>query len=93
VPPDVEINISITHKGLTGRLLGVADPSRMIHFPRKCEEDEITWQKYIPLGAIVPDLEPLVGEATGELFAPFDFWRPDESVWKSVLRKFLNSRV
>jgi hypothetical protein len=42
---------------------------------------------------IEPDLEPLVGEATGELFALFDFWRPDESVSKGVLREFLKSRV
>ena len=93
VPEDAEISVSITHKGLAGRILGVAAPNRMIHFPRKCTEDEITWQKRLPLGTIEPDLEPLVGEATGELFALFDFWRPDESVWKDVLRQFLNSRV
>jgi hypothetical protein len=65
----------------------------MIHWERKCEEAEVTWQRRVPLASIEPNLEPLVGEATGELFALFEFWRPDETVWKSVLREFLNSRV
>jgi hypothetical protein len=93
VPQDTEVNISITHKGLAGRILGVAAPNRIIHFPRKCTEDEITWEKRLPLGMIEPELEPLVGEATGELFGLFDFWHPDESVWKGVLKEFLKSRV
>jgi len=90
--PESEIKILISHKGLAGRLLGAANPSR--HFySRKCEEDELTWEKVMPLGAIEPSLESLVGEATGELFTLFEFWRPAEEVWKSVLQEFLKSRV
>ena len=71
----------------------VASLNRIMHWQRKCEENEITWKKRVPLAAIEPDLEPLVGEATGELFALFEFWQPDESVWKGVLREFLNTRI
>jgi hypothetical protein len=65
----------------------------MMHWERKCEEYGTTWKKRLPLAAIGAELEPLVGEVTGELFTLFEFWQPNQRVWKGVLRDFLNSRV
>jgi hypothetical protein len=91
-PQETEVSISITHAGLSGRLLG-ASPPRVMHWERKCEEYEITWKKSIPLNTIEPNLELLVGEVTGELFTLFEFWRVDQGVLRDVLGTFLRARV
>ncbi len=92
VPPNSEIDISITHTGLVGRLLG-AGGRRYMHWERKCEEYATTWRRRLPLAAIEAELAPLVGEVTGELFTLFEFWQPDASVWKGILREFLEARI
>jgi len=80
-------------KGLSGRLLSVAARGRRLAWERKCEEDEVTWRKRVRLGMIGSDLPSLVEEASNELFMLFEYWRPDPTVFRSVLNEFLNSRV
>ena len=60
---------------------------------RKTEEDEVDWTKTVPLGSIEAGLEGLVHEATNGLFVLFDFWQPEDQVFKSVISEFLRSRI
>lgn len=50
-------------------------------------------EKTVPLGTIEANIEPLVGEISGELFTLLEFWEPQPDVWKGILQAFLNSRV
>jgi hypothetical protein len=93
VPPDTEIDISITHKGIAGRLLSAASPFRFIHWKRECDENESTWQKRVSLGLIEPELEALVTEATAELFILFEFFQASEGVLRSVLQEYARAKI
>lgn len=92
VESDSEIEIEISHYHLEGRQLSADNPRRDVS-PRKCEADEVHWQKALPLGAIESGLETLVREVLGELFVLFEYWKPAEQVWNGVIGEFLRSRV
>jgi hypothetical protein len=94
LPDETQIHIQLVHHGLEGRKLVASDPIRSFAmFGRISHENESRWAKLVPLGAIEPNLEALVGEISGELFMLFEYWQPQPEVWKSVLQTFLNSRV
>jgi len=94
VPAETEISVQIVHHGLQNRRLKSSDPQRaMMMYGRLSHEDESRWTRTVPLGAIESSIEALVGEISGELFMLFEFWQPEGEVWKSVLQRFLNSRV
>ena len=94
VSAETEISIQVTHHGLQGRALRASNPTRaMTMSGRISHENESRWTKAVPLGSIEPNAEALVGEISRELFMLFEFWRPQEDVWKSVLQEFMRSRV
>jgi hypothetical protein len=93
MPPETPIFVRITHAGLNGRTLGVADRMRMMHWERSTSEDEARWSQTVPLGSIEAALEDLTREATSQLFMLFDFWQAPEEAFMSVFGQFLKSRV
>lgn len=94
VLPTTEIEIQIVHSRLKGRVLTASDWNRAITMlDRKCEEDIHTWQYTVQLGLIEPKVESLVKDALGSLFLLFEFWEPDEIVWKQLIGEFLKSKV
>jgi hypothetical protein len=94
VPPEAEIRIQMVHHGLRGRILLESDQFRALTMSgRVSQENESRWTRTIPLGAIEPNLESLVGEISGELFMLFEFWEPSPDVWKGVLQGFLGSKI
>ncbi len=94
VPAEAEIRIRMLHRGLQGRVLLASDPMKAITMSgRISHENESRWERTLPLGAIEPSVEALVGEVSQELFTLFEFWRPEPEIWKAVLQAFLKSRV
>jgi hypothetical protein len=93
VSPDSQISIDIEHSGLKNRILGVADQMRLMQWNRKCNEDESTWSKTLPLGTLEANLRELTKEATKELFVLFEFWQPSDEVFDQIFTNFMNSRI
>lgn len=93
LPLETVIAIRVAHSGLKDRLLGVANPMRMMHWNRKCEEDEIIWSKAVVLGSIEATLEDLTREAAKELFMVFEFWEPSDQVFSEIFNEFSRSKV
>jgi hypothetical protein len=94
VEPTTEIEFEIAHHGLKGRVLASGNPLRAMWMDRlSCEADRTAWQKRVPLGLLQVNLRELVKEVLGEVFILFDYWKPVESVWESVIQEFLKSRV
>jgi hypothetical protein len=93
LPPETPIAMRIVHSGLKGRLLGVANRMRMMHWNRKSEEDELTWSKTVPLGSIDATLSDLTREATRALFVLFEFWEPTDQIYGEILNEFSNSKI
>ena len=91
--PETPIFIRISHFGLKGRFLGVADRMRMMHWERKSEENNVSWTKTVPLGSLDALLEDLAREASREIFMLFEYWEPEDSVFKEILAKFVASRI
>jgi len=89
-----EISIEVAHHGLKGRDLSSSGPIQALMMSgRKCKTDSCTWKNTVQLGLIEPNLESLIKDALGELFILFEFWQPEEKVWKQVLNEFLTSRI
>jgi hypothetical protein len=93
LPPETLITIRIVHSGLRNRFLGVGSQTRMMHWDRKSEEDEVVWSKTVPLGSIEATLGDLTREATRELFMLFEYWEPTDQVFGEVFTEFSKSKI
>jgi hypothetical protein len=93
LPLETPIFVEITHAGLAGRTLGVADRMRMLHWERTIQEDVVTWSRTLPLGSIEASLSDLTREATGELFMLFEFWQVSDQAFRQIFDHFRSSSV
>jgi hypothetical protein len=93
LPPDTQIAISLLHSGLKDRVLGVGNIMRMMHWDRKCEENEIIWSKTVPLGSVEALLRDLTRDVTSKLFILFEFFKLEENIFAEIFGDFLKSRV
>jgi hypothetical protein len=89
------VHIAVRHGGLNGRSL-TATASRawsMIPMSRRTIVDQITATSSISLDGIEADLVNQVKILTKDLFAVFDFFEPDHSVYEDIVNKFVEGQV
>jgi len=85
---DSSVTLSIRHGGLRGRVLGSARPA--IWAPgRTSLEEEVTWTGDLQLSSVKTGIQDRVRNALRPLFILFDFFQPQDSVFKSHIEEFL----
>jgi hypothetical protein len=88
------VNVFVRHRGLKGRLLGHANPARLLHDQRDpSHEDESVAHMTVRLEQIETELVALVKEILEPLFGLFDFFKLNDSVYEDIVNKFVSGRM
>ncbi len=88
-----KIKLTISYKGLKGRVLSVANRLRVLGISRKCTEDKYEKDLELKVADIMPRLKDHVYQIGVGLFGLFDFFKPTRAVVDSIVDEFLNSRT
>lgn len=82
----------ILHSGLKGRILGAADPSRLIVDRWKCAADEVSSSDTEKLSNLIPNIKDIVFKIANELFIMFDYFDLNRGVCDDIVNKFVSGK-
>ena len=94
IDPTAIVNIVIRHGGLKGRILGAANPMRMM-LPEgaPCAENEVESEIATQLSKIEGELVNLVKEFVTPLFTLFDYFEISDQILEEIVNAYVAGRV
>jgi hypothetical protein len=87
-PPEAEVGIQISHKGLKGRELNSASPNRHLFSRGAATEDESTSEITTILGTMGETRVEDVKKIAAPMFVLFDFMQFNTTVYDDIVRNF-----
>ncbi len=93
LPKDEKIEVTITHGGLKGRILGSSSISRELSMDYKTETDEIPTTVQTTLQDINSNITDIVEEITKRLFEQFELFELSHEVLKDIVQNYLKGKV
>jgi len=93
VPVNSEVEITIKHSGLEGRVLGSSSPNRLLLRSYKTNTDEVPVTIQTSLTEIDSNIVDLVEKFTKPLFEQFDAFEPNRQVLEEIVVSYLNGKV
>lgn len=82
----------ILHSGLKGRMLGAADPGRLMPDRWDCVENEVSSSGTEELANLIPNIKDIVFKIASELFIMFDYFVLDRGVCDDIVDKFVSGK-
>ena len=93
VDPSHGFSLELTYGGLEGRTLRTSSPNRMIPGTYTCTEDQFTTSFNGSLQEVEASLTEVVKKITVPMFALFDFFELDDSIYQQIVKDFVDGRV
>jgi hypothetical protein len=93
-PAGTNLQMSVRHTGLKGRVLSTSNPNRMLSpFPRVSQEDEVHASVLFQHPIADQTVVALTKSLLDPLFVLFDFYEPDDVLYDEVVTAFMNGRA
>ena len=93
VDPTTGFAIELTYGGLNGRVLKSSTLNRTLSRAYRCTEDQITTHYSGSLQEVEARLADVVKQLTAPMFALFDFFELDDSIYPQIVENYLDGRV
>jgi TIR domain len=86
-PPEANLSVRVSHRGLAGRTLASAGGNRHI-FPKVCHESTSESEVVVALGKMKDSLVEDVRRVVEPLFMLFEFQEFQEAIYNDIVRRF-----
>jgi hypothetical protein len=88
-----EVAVRVGHGGLSGRVLGAANPHRVMHDGRVTSEDEVEADIVATLSDLELNLTDYVKQIVQPLFVVFDFFEISDQILGEIVDGFVSGSV
>lgn len=88
-----EVAVRVRHGGLSGRVLGAANPHRVMHGGRVTSEDEVEADIVATLSDLELNLTDYVKQIVQPLFVVFDFFEISDQILGEIVDSFVSGPV
>ena len=92
VPPDAQLSVRVTHKGLAGRELASSTADRWVE-NSKTTEDVAQTEFVAPIGKLETELVHYVQKTTAPMFVLFDFTTFGDAIYEDIVTRFTKGDV
>lgn len=92
ISEDTNVVISITHSGLSNRMLAAADPNRLIMDHWKCTTDKVHSKAFEKISNLMPRVKDIVFNIANELSMMFDYFDLNRGVCDGIVDKFISGK-
>lgn len=93
IPINAQIQVTINHGGLKGRILSSSSPNRSLFGDYKTETDEVPTTIITTIDEIEGNMVGIVEKFTKPLFEQFDFFELERKVLDDIVSNYLNGKV
>lgn len=93
VDPVTKVAVAIRHGGFKDRILGAANPMRIMMERDIASEDESITETGVALGAIDGHLVELVKQVCAPLFMLFDYTELSDHIYEEIVNAFVQGRT
>ena len=93
IDPSTEFVLELRYGGLNGRVLRASSFNRYVSGFHTCSEDQITTSYNGSLQEVEGSLTEVVKQLTAPMFALFDFFELDDSIYQQIVEAYVDGRV
>jgi hypothetical protein len=93
VPPNAQLSVRVSHRGIAGRKLTSSSPNRMLGLPRVSHEASSEAEIVVTVGKMRESLVSDVRRIAEPLFMLFDFQEFQEVVYTDIVGRFEKGEV
>lgn len=93
MPVNKKIRVRIRYKGLHGRVLTAASPTRDLFYDRKIDSDEVDVFADMTIQEINDDMAASVKRFTDPFFELFEFFELSDEVLSQIVMNFQDGKI